>query len=841
MRARAFASFAAVSTVAVVAFAARDAASDPVAKKTLDAPNGVRLLRAMGPHAESALAPATGRIGALVALPNGVPAASLGLDDIAPGIGRMRGTAAQIDAFATAHPGLRVEVAPPLHMLLKQVGVWTQSAVAIHAGMDGRGALVGVADTGVDVTHPDMKDASGHTRVQWLLDLSLRPYGKYPDLEKAYGVKDDAGNVVAGAVLDAEEIDKFLSKAGVVPSDEVGHGTHVTSIAASSGLAKGAYPGVAPGAGILFVRVTHAGSEAIENDDLVNAVKFMFDRADFMKKPVAVNLSLGSDFGSHDGHMLWEQTIASYVGADKPGHVLVAAAGNSGSVADLPIHQVVHVAPGATTLVPVITKGATSGTVQVWVSLRKNASIKVGLDGPDGEWISPVGDGEEAGKNTSDYNAGVIFGQSDPQTPIPVGSRGAVVVWTGQWPSGTYNVKLDGDGTVDLYLQGIGDASSFSQTPAHFADGVREGTINLPATNENIIGVGCTVNHVRWTSIAGADVGISVPVLDPSGGLPDPQGRSRDLQLGEICWFSSAGPNALGVAKPEIAAPGGVVIAGMSSEAPPSSPNSIFNSAGDCPKLKNGASDDRCLQVDSLHAVSVGTSMSSPIVAGAAAILLQRDPTLTQPQVTAALQAGAHRFRGLAQFDDQSGPGEVDVVGALNALDHMKSPVGSLPAPGAGWITLSESFVPADGSTEMTVICELRTPSGDQADFIDPTRLNPVVLLDGQPQSAPVVGQITRRGPGVWVYTVDPPPGFGGSYATFGLEMDGQPIVQPKSVPVATDPWNASYPSHAVGACNVHSIGARASGAGGAFAAAAFLVVTIVRKKRRAAASRDRR
>jgi hypothetical protein len=572
----------------------------------------------------------------------------------------------------------------------------------------------------------------------------------------------------------------------------------------------------------------------------VNAVKFMFDRADFMKKPLAVNLSLGSDFGSHDGKMLWEQTIASYVGADKPGHVLVAAAGNSGSVADLPIHQVVHVAPGATTRVPVVTGGAESGTVQVWVSLRKNADIQVGLDGPDGEWISPVSDGNEAGKNTSDYNAGVIFGQSDPQSPIPPDSRGAVIVWTGKWPTGTYNVKLEGNGTVDLYLQGIGDASSFASTPAHFAEGVREGTINLPATNEGIIGVGCTVNHTRWQSIAGADVGISVPVLDASGGLPDPQGKTRDLQLGEICWFSSAGPNALGVAKPEIAAPGGVVIAGMSSEAPPSSQNSIFYSGNDCPKLKSGKDDNRCLQVDTFHAVSVGTSMSSPMVAGAATILLQRDPTLTQPQVTAALQAGAHRFRGLAQFDDQSGPGEVDVVGALNALEHMQSPQQSLPTPGAGWITLSESFVPADGSTEMTVICELRTASGDQADFVDPGRLAPVVIFDGQRNSNPdVVKQITRRGPGVWVYQVDPPPGFGGSFATFGLEMDGQPIVAPKSVPIATDPWNASYPSHAGGGCNVHATGASSKDAGlagaGLVGGIGIFVAMRVRRRRRGA------
>ncbi len=68
-------------------------------------------------------------------------------------------------------------------------------------------------------------------------------------------------------------------------------------------------------------------------------MQFLFDRADFMKKPIAVNLSLGSDFGPHDGTMAWEETLASYVGPGFPGHALVAAAGNSGDITSAPVHR----------------------------------------------------------------------------------------------------------------------------------------------------------------------------------------------------------------------------------------------------------------------------------------------------------------------------------------------------------------------------------------------------------------------------------------------------------------------------------------------------------------------
>ena len=116
--------------------------------------------------------------------------------------------------------------------------------------------------------------------------------------------------------------------------------------------------------------------------------------------------------------------------------------------------------------------------------------------------------------------------------------------------------------------------------------------------------------------------------------------------------------------------------------------------------------------------------MSSPVVAGVVALLLQKDPTLTQDKILALLQAGAHRFRGVAPFDDQSGPGEVDAMGALDALEQMRNPELQLPAAAQSWLTLSSDYVPADGSTAVTAIVELRTGDAKhRADFFDKKRL----------------------------------------------------------------------------------------------------------------------
>ncbi|MBX3189280.1 MAG: S8 family serine peptidase [Labilithrix sp.] len=814
--------------------------------------NGVDFVHMLGKHAGPTLAPATGLVGALVALPKGKRAEDYGLDPVIPGIGRLRAPPAKIEAFGFAHPELHLEVAPPLHTTLDRAGQWVLADFARRErSADGAGVLVGVADTGLDVTNPEMLNADGTTRVQWMLDLSLQPLDEFADLEKKFGIIDpQTESVGQGAVLSKRMIDTLLARIRAktcdektgkkcAPSDEIGHGTHVTGIAAARG-SSGKYAGIAPSADIVFCRFTRGRGEAIENDDLVRCVQFLFDRADFEKRPMVANLSLGADFGPHDGSFLWEKVIASHVGPEHPGRALLAAAGNSGSIVEMPIHQSVRVTEGATTRVPIRTGGATSGSVQIWITLRAGASLKIGLDGPDGPWIAPVAEGRQAGKNTDEYNAGVIYGSGLEGSPIPQDSRGGVVVWTGAWPAGTYAVTLEGSGMAELYLQGLGDAALGRSRQAVFTNGVREGTVNLPATHPSIIAVGCTVNRPRWTSIAGAEVALRVPILDPTGAFPAPRSRDldapspfRDLIEGEVCWFSSAGPTATGVPKPEIAAPGALVISAMSRTAQPGSEGSVFTNPS-CPLTRSGKPDSRCLQIDDMHGIANGTSMSTPVVSGVVALLFQKDPTLTQDKVVALLQAGAHRFRGPAPFDDQAGPGEVDALGTLDALEQMKNPILQLPSRDQSWLTLSSDYVPADGSTPMTAIVELRTEDAlHRADFFDRDRLAARVSIDGE--SLEVQPEIQRRGPGVWVYVWTPPPGRGGSRATFSATFDGEPIVAPRVLAIATDRWNAAYASHAKGSACASAPGS--SGALEGWLVAGVAIAVAARRRRHSAAS----
>jgi hypothetical protein len=177
---------------------------------------------------------------------------------------------------------------------------------------------------------------------------------------------------------------------------------------------------------------------------------------------------------------------------------------------------------------------------------------------------------------------------------------------------------------------------------------------------------------------------------------------------------------------------------------------------------------------------------------------------LTQADALALLQAGAHHLRGPAPFDDQAGVGEVDVLGALGVASQ--SGQGALVPPDRtqSWLTLGAEFVLADGSTPLQVIFELRGPSSGKtpppaADGFDASRFSVYAHVEGL---AVDLVSLVRRAPGVWVASVVIPPGLGGSSLTIGATFDGDDVVQAKTLPIATDHWNADYLPAVAGGCS---------------------------------------
>ena len=779
----------------------------------------VRLLHA--PGRAHPLADAGGRIPLSAALPPGVMASSIGLLEVASGVGAIRLPPDEVGGFAAAHPELTLNVSPRLHPLLDVSGTWTHVLPFRQVtGLSGRGVIVGVIDTGLDVRHPDFRTADGHTRVAWMLAGSA-PAGKHPDLEQAFGCLDP--NQSPCAVYSGADIDEIIAAGPGPLADTDGHGTHVTSIAAGNGGPSTGSPrfvGMAPEATLIVAAPALVGGFA--ESDILNAARFIFDRADAAGLPVVVNLSLGSEYGAHDGTSAIELGLSAFVGDDKPGRAIVVAAGNSGTVgtaADglVPVctgagwicgtHTEVHVSPHELVGVPIVAGAAKDGLGFVWVGFHPGDNVSVGLEGPGGTtWVALTDQGQQ-GLYQSGDNQGTIVNDVPSANPA-ITTNSAVVVFRGSWSAGSEFAVLlqasgEGSGDAQLWVSGQRDATD----RLFFERALRQGTINLPASAPGLLAVGCTVNRVQWTPLGGAPLVLGTLGADTS------------LVADGACFFSARGPTAAGVQKPEISAPGAFVAAAMGADADPRvTMSGLFYGALGCP-----AGEPDCAVIDDRHALASGTSMSAPMVTGAVALLLELDPTLTQARVTSLLQAGARRPEAHVPDPDQLGAGSLDLEGARRALlDTAGAPVAS---PSASWYTLSSAYARPDSSPVWGTV-ELRMNDGVAAG-IDGSKLTLAPLQVGI-----VVEPLTEIRPGLYRFAVAARPEEVGGIVTVDVLYSGVSLGK-RTLPVGLDYWRASDPTLTAvsGACSL--LRSQAQHGPGGLALLAFAAAAAVRRLRK--------
>lgn len=692
-----------------------------------------------------------------------------------------------------AHPTWKFDWAPPRHVLLDRIEGWVHArAVREQTQTSGRGVVVGIIDTGVDLSHADLRGADGKTRVAWLLDVSRPPQHLQDELEAAYGCTHTA----TCAIYSAADLEALSANdiAGDEPSDPFGHGTHVASLAAGNGRSspEPRYIGVAPEATYVVARVAEQNG-GIQDADVLRAVKFVFDRAEALGMPAVVNLSLGSDFGAHDGSSALEMGLSSLVGPGFPGRAIVVAAGNSAGLYDgfggaypgpIGVHTEVHVPRASVSRVPLITPARSGKTVNgaayVWVAFREGDEVSVGVERRGGTLLEPQPLGEGASVESGDLQVTVLNGtDSASGAGVSPGRQNAIIVVDGIWSEDSdFAIRLEGHGTAQLWVQGLGDLNPEVGLGAAFPRAEKEGTINVPASASGLIAVGATLNRTAWTDVAGNSV--SLPNL----------GSLENTPLDTIAYFSSAGPNALGAIKPDIVAPGVYIAGAMARSADPRrTDNGMFANLGRCP------GNDTCFVVDETHAISTGTSMAAPIVSGAIALLFERDPTLTQDAARAILQAGARPLEGIVIDERQIGPGALDLAGALRVATAGESP--ALRTPSArSWLTLSASFAHPDPNWPVTGYLDLRDDADELVDGFDPQRLR----LKAEPAS--IREPLLRVAPGFYRFAVSAPVNSGGEHLHIEVTFDNQ-VIADKKLRIAVDRWVAVDGVSARGGCSV--------------------------------------
>ena len=93
--------------------------------------------------------------------------------------------------------------------------------------------------------------------------------------------------------------------------DVSGHGTAVAGIVAGNGRQSGGvYVGIAPESELIVVKMGNTSEEGFpRTTELMQGVDYAVRKAIEYRMPVAINISFGNTYGSHDGTSLVERFL----------------------------------------------------------------------------------------------------------------------------------------------------------------------------------------------------------------------------------------------------------------------------------------------------------------------------------------------------------------------------------------------------------------------------------------------------------------------------------------------------------------------------------------------------
>jgi len=547
-----------------------------------------------------------------------------------------------------------VEIAEKVHSTMDSARALT-NVNQVHAGTGlpqaytGNGVIVGVIDDGFDYTHPNFRNLSTQqTRISRVWEQNGITTAPAP-----YGTEYVGPVAILNKMRD--KVDKS-------------HGTHVAGSAAGSGgiSANSALRGVANDSEIVLV------STNMTDTGIFNGIQYIFEQATSQNKPAVINMSIGGHFGPHDGTSAFDSACNSLIG---PGKILVGAAGNEGGNK---IHVNKTLSSNGSLLSfiyfssnpSLFTNGKTK--IDIWGEVGKNFSVSINvyniITNSYVSWTPYV----NTLTNTSTYTGfiydndttspsdGCVVEISTENSNANNGKPHAVVQIDNSYQDDVANILLfeviSNDGSVNAWHCGnvegtpeFSDLSEFSSiTQAGATVGATNGNTDMTVgeiggTGNSIISVGAYTSKNSYTNF-----------LDNSPSLDFPG------TLGSIASFSSKGPTVDGRFKPDITAPGNVIVSSVSRF------DSNYNSTS--PETVYGLNDGTN---NWWFGAMQGTSMSSPLVAGIIALWLQAKPNLTVAQIKTILQTRSITA-GLGSLPNNTwGSGKIDAYAGIQYINQF--------------------------------------------------------------------------------------------------------------------------------------------------------------------------
>lgn len=245
--------------------------------------------------------------------------------------------------------------------------------------LSGRGILIGIVDSGIDYENPDFRNEDGTTRIVSLWDQSIT--GRPPS---GYATGSEYTQEEINAAL--AEPDRTVRSRIVSSRDASGHGTAVAGIAAGNGRGSEGriYRGAAPEAELLIVKMGTPRPDGFpRTTELMLGVDYVIRKALELRRPVAVNISFGNTYGSHDGTSLVERFLNDI--SDTWKNVICIGSGNEGTTAG---HASGRVSDEEETVQELaVQEREPALNVQIWKSYVDE--IDISIVSPSGERVGP--------------------------------------------------------------------------------------------------------------------------------------------------------------------------------------------------------------------------------------------------------------------------------------------------------------------------------------------------------------------------------------------------------------------------------------------------------------------
>ncbi|MFA8301316.1 MAG: S8 family serine peptidase [Hyphomicrobiales bacterium] len=516
-------------------------------------------------------------------------------------------------------------------------------AIKVHQGENplkqaykGKGVIIGIVDTGIKWDHEDFrtKDDPNKSRILAIWDQMF-----------SFGDKPEGFSY--GAEYTKEKIDDALkNSSSLSTSDAMGHGTHVAGIAAGK-------LGVAPEADIIVVKI-----DLSKSTSSVDAAKYIYGIADQLNRPCVINTSYGFHNTLHNGSDPTEVMIEEML-KEKPGRAYITSAGNTGGSYT---HLEIDAKPNTEQWSWFVPEKTVSFESKLYGVVKNEdldkLSVSIGVDSTIFKEEDVVVPSKLIG--TTDYITLKEVADSDEEKKLSLSygdnSTAAKIEMTvakknEEYSEITINVKEkykykqtnQGLAWVRLYIKGSGKIHIWNltgktmhnpeehelETDDQYIFPDNSSSIGAPGTSKDIITVGAYINRTSWKNSLGK-------VID----------LSTDYKTGDFAHFSSQGPTIDGRTKPDISAPGMFVMSTLADN-------------------QNSAA---IISLDKKHVIKSGTSMSCPAVTGAIALLLEKDPKLTNKEIRNILfnTTDKDEYTGeLTTPDNKWGFGKMNIYKAL--------------------------------------------------------------------------------------------------------------------------------------------------------------------------------